>query len=152
MDCANYSIFMYHLKIELSPWFKWKDRNSVRNSNQPGVYALSKFETAPPKNADPLDSHIIYFGETCNQSLQQRWKQFDDSAFHQKQGHSGGKTYGNTYLGDKGLDLYVAAMPVLAENEMENQVVRESFIRFAERKLIFDYAIRWKERPICNTK
>jgi len=106
---------------------------------------LAKFKTHPPQDADPLDEHIIYFGETCNQSLKERWDQFDASAFKQKAGHSGGKTYRNRYR-DRGLDLYVAAMPVVLVNE----VLEASFIRFAERKLILDFVMKWDRLPKCN--
>jgi len=133
-------------KIEFSSWFKWKERNTIENSDKPGVYMLSKFKTTP-HGVDPLDENVIYFGETCK-SLKQRWNQFDASAFQQKRGHSGGKTYRNIYRGDKGLDLYVAAMPVL----IENNDLRSSFIRFAERKLIFDFVMRCKRLPRCNSK
>jgi len=135
-------------KIEFGSWFKWTERNSIEDSDKPGVYMLSKFRTAPPRvRADPLDENIIYFGETCNQSLRERWVQFDASAFQLKRGHSGGKTYRDKY-GDNGLDLYVAAMPV----KLEDEILRSQFIRFAERKLILDFVIRWKRLPKCNRK
>jgi len=108
---------------------------------------LSKFKTVPPESVDPLDENIIYFGETCNQSLKERWNQFDRSAFQLKRGHSGGKTYRDVY-GDMGLDLYVAALPVIITNED----LGSSFIRFAERKLILDFVMRWKKLPKCNRK
>jgi hypothetical protein len=133
-------------KIELSPWFRWKERGNIENSDKAGVYTLAKFKTASPQTVNPLDPNIIYFGETCK-SLKVRWLQFDASAFHGLPGHSGGKTYRNTYR-DEGLDLYVAAMPVLIAND----VLRSSFIRFAERKLILDFVQRRTQRPTCNRK
>lgn len=138
---------METLKIEFSSWFRWKERNSIQNSEKPGVYMLSKFRMALPPHADPLDESIIYFGETCDQSLRDRWAQFDASAFQLKRGHSGGKTYRDVY-GDNGSDLYVAAMPVTLENE----ILRSSFIRFAERKLILDFVMKRKQLPKCNRK
>jgi len=134
-------------KIEFSSWLKWTERNGIEDSDKPGVYMLSKFKMAPPPVADPLDENVIYFGETCNQSLRERWVQFDASAFQLKRGHSGGKTYRGTY-GDDGSDLYVAAMPV----KLEDEVLRSQFIRFAERKLILDFVVRWKRLPKCNRK
>ena len=134
-------------KIEFSPWFKWKERNKIQNSDKPGVYTLSKFRTVPSGRVDPLDVNIIYFGETCNQSLKGRWNQFHRSAFYSKRGHSGGRSYMEVY-GDMGLDLYVAAMPVVIANED----LRSAFIRFAERKLILDFVMRWKKLPKCNRK
>jgi len=134
-------------RIEFSLWFRWKERNEIENSDKPGFYMLAKFKTVPPGRADPLEENIIYFGETCNQSLEGRWDQFDRSAFQSKRGHSGGKTYREVY-GDVGLDLYVAALPVV----IANQDFRSSFIRFAERKLILDFVMRWKKLPKCNRK
>jgi hypothetical protein len=134
-------------EIEFGTWFKWKERNSIDGSDKPGVYMLSKFKKSPSRSADLLDECIIYFGETCNQSLKERWTQFDASAFQLKRGHSGGKTYSEVFR-DKGVDLYVAAMPVTIENED----LRSSFIRFAERKLILDFVLRWNRLPTCNRK
>jgi hypothetical protein len=134
-------------EIEFGSWFKWKERQGIDNSDKHGVYRLSKFKTTPPQIIDPLDDNVIYFGETCNQSLEERWTQFDASAFQGKRGHSGGKTYRERYR-DNGLDLYVAAMPVTITSEH----LRSSFIRFAERKLILDYVIKWNRLPTCNHK
>lgn len=133
-------------KIEFGSWFKWKERGSIENSERHGVYMLSKF-TAAPHAPDPLDGDVIYFGETCNQSLKRRWAQFDLSAFHGVRGHSGGSTYRERFK-DDGLDLYVAAMPVVIADEW----LRSSFIRFAERKLILDYVVKWNRLPACNHK
>jgi len=88
-------------KIEFSSWFKWTERNSIEGSDKPGVYMLSKFGTVLPRCADPLDENVIYFGETCNQSLRERWVQFDASAFQLKRGHSGGKPTGKGTLETK---------------------------------------------------
>lgn len=101
----------------------------------------------PSGKADPLEENIVYFGETCKQGLEGRWNQFDRSAFQLKRGHSGGKTYREVY-GDMGLDLYVAALPVIIDNED----LKSSFIRFAERKLILDFVVKWKKLPKCNRK
>jgi hypothetical protein len=48
------------------------------------------------------------------------------------------------------LDLYVAAVPVLPENQMRNHAIRKSFIRFAERKLILDFVMKRKKMPRYN--
>jgi len=135
------------LKIEFGTWFKWKERNSINGSDKPGVYMMARFKKGCSQSADPLDEDIIYFGETCNQSLKERWNQFDASAFQLKHGHSGGTTY-NKVFGDKGVNLYVAAMPVA----VENKDFRSSFIRFAERKLILDFVLKCNRLPICNRK
>jgi hypothetical protein len=144
---------MNYREVSFNAWFKWKDRDKIENSDQPGVYALCRSDKTPPRSVNPLDHDIVYFGETCAKNgLRQRWKQFDDTAFNHKRGHSGGRTYRKEFPEDKGLNLYVAAMPVLLGNEMANKCVRESFIRFAKRKLILDYAIRWNRLPVCNKR
>jgi hypothetical protein len=134
--------------VEFSNWFRWNERRKIENSDKHGVYLLGKFAaTVPLGRADPLDAAVIYFGETCSQSLRERWNQFDRSAFQGKSGHSGGKSYAKVY-GDNGSDLYVAALPVTIENED----LRRAFIRFVERKVILDFAVKWKKLPECNRK
>lgn len=135
-------------KIKFTQWFRWKEREKIPDSNKSGVYALAKFDHCPPPgDADPFDKNLIYFGETCKQTLLTRWNQFDQSGFKGKEGHGGGKTYRKKY-GDEGLDLYVAALPV----NIQNEALRSSFIRFVERKLILEYVMRWKNRPNCNIR
>lgn len=135
-------------KVKFTRWLRWKERDKIPDSNKPGVYALAKFNHRPPPgSADPLDKNIIYFGETCRQSLRARWNQFNRSAFKGKAGHAGGKNYRETY-GDNGLDLYVAACPV----SIPDEALRSSFIRFLERKIILDYVREWRTRPECNLK
>jgi len=133
-------------KIEFSYWHPWKPRNHIKNSEKPGIYVLAKFVAVPSGNANPLDSSIIYFGETCR-SLRGRWDQFDRSAFQSKRGHSGGRNYRRFY-GDVGQYLYVAAMPV----DIRDKILRSSFIRFVERKLLLDFAVEYGRRPQCNLK
>jgi hypothetical protein len=51
-------------------------------------------------------------------------------------------------FGDKGFDLYVAALPVA---DLDKNL-SPCFIRFVERKLILDYVVKWGKPPICNKK
>ena len=135
-------------KVKFTPWIRWKKRDKIPDSNKPGVYALAKFRNRPPSgSADPLDTNIIYFGETCKQGLSARLNQFNRSAFNGKAGHAGGINYRETY-GDEGLDLYVATYPV----SIPDETLGSSFIRFLERKLILDYVRKWQNRPKCNLK
>jgi len=134
-------------EIRFGSWVRWTETNSIKDSDKSGVYMLSKFTTTPLGSANPLDKSVIYFGETCNQSLRGRWRQFDDSAFQRKRGHSGGRNYRDRF-NDDGADLYVAAMPV----KLEDEPPRSQFIRFTERKLILDYVVKWKRLPECNLK
>ena len=133
--------------IEFTSWHKWKERKRVKNSDYPGVYIIAKFESVPSGHAHWLDQNIIYIGETCNNSLQGRWRQFDRSAFKDKSGHSGGATY-NRKFGDTGIDLYVAALPVADVGRN----LKPFFTRFVERKLILDFVAKWGKPPVCNRK
>jgi len=134
-------------KIEFSPWAQWNNRLEITDFRSPGVYILAKFKNVPQGPGNPLDKKVIYVGETCNQSLRSRWYQFDRSAFQSKDGHSGGWNY-NEEFGDKGQDLFVAAMPVTDVPEK----LRHLFIRYVERKLILDYAVEHESQPILNRK
>lgn len=100
----------------------------------------------PGGNTDPQAEEVIYIGETCR-SLEGRFYQFDRSAFQAKIGHSGGWNYREDF-GDNSESLYVAAFPV----DIGDRVLRPLFIRYVERRLIWEYAVRWGKRPICNRK
>lgn len=134
-------------QIKFSKWFQWNDRTELENIDSPGIYILAKFREAINGGADPLDEHIVYIGETCDNTLKGRWRQFDRSAFQSKDGHSGGLTYNETF-GDKGDDLYVAALPV--SNLPDN--LRHLFIRYVERKLILEFALKHGSQPKLNLK
>jgi hypothetical protein len=134
-------------KIRFSKWVKWDNREVLEDSDYPGVYLLAHFDIMPNEPADPITEQIIYIGETCNQNLQKRWYQFNRSAFEGKFGHSGGATYRGKF-GDRGETLYVAAYPV---KEL-NKHLRSFFIRYVERKLIWDFILRYGSVPLCNRK
>ena len=136
-------------KIEFTPWIPWKQRNEKVNPKAPGVYVLAKFAAAPTGNANPLDKDVIYFGETCR-SLKGRWRQFEISAFQGKRAHSGGSNYREAFK-NSGENLYVAALPV-TEERLPNKKLRNSFIRYVERKLLLDWVAKFKKMPKCNKK
>jgi hypothetical protein len=128
-------------------WIRWSERTSMEGIHNPGVYLLVHFDSAPSGKAKPLAKKIIYIGETCNNSLKGRWNQFNRSAFQGKDGHSGGITYRQVF-GDKGSKLYIAALPV---DKMDG-MLRSLFIRYIERKLIWEFAQKWGTAPKCNKK
>jgi hypothetical protein len=135
--------------INFSKWCLWSERHSIENIHMPGVYMLAKFvNKIPPGNADPLCKEIIYIGETCS-SLKTRWYQFQRSAFYQKNGHSGGWSYSYKYQ-DQGNNLYVSALPI--PMTAENEKFRALYIRYVERKLIWEYAQKYGEQPKLNKK
>lgn len=58
-----------------------------------------------------------------------------------------GWSYNDTF-GDKGEDLYVSAFPITELTEP----LRSLFIRFVERKLILEYALKYETPPRLNKK
>ena len=134
-------------KISFSKWYSWSKRKNMPERNRPGVYLLAKFKKVPKGRANPLDNHIIYIGETCDNFLKQRWAKFHISAFKGKFGHSGGSSYRYIY-GDNGRNLYVAALPVSRLSKR----LEPLFIRFVERKCIFYFALKHGKPPRLNLK
>jgi len=134
-------------EIIFSHWVPWADRTSLKGINYPGVYLLAHFDATPTARANPQAKEIIYIGETCDNSLMGRWRQFHRSAFEGKYGHSGGATYRQVF-GGQGDNLYVAAFPV----EELDEEIRSFFIRYVERKLIWEFARKWGTAPKCNRK
>lgn len=133
--------------ISFTPWLPWDERNLVKNAHLPGIYLLAHWDYRAPSAVDPLARAIVYIGETTDSSLMGRWQQFHRAAFEGKPGHSGGIAY-NSSFGDGGETLYVAAFaPQSLSREM-----RVLFIRYVERKLIWEWALRWDGPPLCNTK
>ncbi len=130
-----------------SGWIRWAERSTAERVRFPGIYALAKFEPTAPDHVDVLNEHVIYLGETCDNSLRGRLNQFNRSAFQQKDGHSGGLTYRNR-CADEGDDLFLAIYPVDELTEPH----RSAFIRHVERSLLWRYVCRWGRRPSCNSK
>ena len=136
--------------IKFTYWTKWSKRNLLPEVEFPGVYILARFDRVPKGRANTKAKQIIYIGETCDKTLKERWYQFNRSAFNNKPGHSGGETYFLEY-GDNGYNLYVAAFP-LSDEFPDSDVIRDRklakeirslFIRYVERKLIWNYAKKW---------
>lgn len=148
-------------RSQFSNWTKWEDRDDVAFSNERnGVYALAYFaDRLPSKRPNLLDQNILYFGETCKQTLRDRWNQFE-RASEGKRGHSGGKSFRKWFKGkelssSKAVSrLFVGALPVGDPEEKDDYVRDREFalIKYKERKLILDYVKKWKELPACNTE
>ena len=131
--------------LSFSPWTPWAERKLVKNSHLPGVYLLAHWEERPPAQVDPLSQDIIYIGAATDSTLQGRWQQFHRAAFEGKPGHSGGLKYHDTF-GETEDILHVAAFaPESLSREM-----RPIFLRYIERKLIWEWSVRWDGPPICN--
>jgi hypothetical protein len=128
-----------------TPWAHWSERGTVRNAHLPGVYLLAHWEHGPPGSIDPQAKMIAYIGEVTDSSLLGRWQQFHRAAFEGKPGHSGGLRYRDIF-GDEGEHLYVSAYaPESLSREM-----RPLYIRYLERKLVWEWALRWDGPPLCN--
>jgi len=134
-------------EIKFSHWTRWAKRTSLKGIRSPGVYILAHFDVASAGRASPQAEQIVYIGETCNNSLRGRWQQFNRSAFEGKFGHSGGRTYRQVF-GGQGDNLYITAFPV----EGLDEEIRSLFIRYVERKLIWEFAQKWGTAPKCNRK
>src|SRR3989442_15958260 len=136
--------------IRFTNWRPWSKRILMGKAilNLPGVYLLAHFSHCPAGRARPDSKQVVYVGETCSQTLKTRWNQFD-ATVRGGSGHSGGWNYHLSFRTDKPRkDLFVAAMPV----DQLNEELRPSFIRYAERKLIWDYGKKWGKPPQCNKK
>jgi hypothetical protein len=134
------------IKIQFSSWSIWRDKNNLENIKFPGIYIIAKFKSNLSRKVDLKDKDIIYMGETCS-SLQKRLRQFNRSAFKGARGHSGGSSYRKKY-NDKGENLYISIFPVF--NISDN--IRLLYIRYIERKMILDYALKNSNQPILNKK
>ena len=135
------------LKPAFSTWIPWNNREDFNNLDGVGVYLLASFDRPPAGKASPNVREIIYVGETCLQNFRCRWRQFDNSAFRGKHGHSGGRTYADV-IGGKGANLFVAAC--CCSDLQAN--IRSFFVRYLERKLIWNYIARHGQPPKCNRK
>jgi hypothetical protein len=133
--------------ITFTNWTRWTDRTRINGVEKPGVYVLAHF-AKPPSTVELQTQEIIYIGETCGQSLRQRWGQFHRCAFEGKDGHSGGITYWRLFNGKDIERLFVTAFSVDGLNDQ----LCPLFIRYVERKLILEYAVKWGIAPKCNRK
>lgn len=133
--------------VIFSNWLPWNDRRAIPGHDFQGVYLLGRFENKVPTMVSHTDENVIYIGESTRQCLRTRIKDFNRSAFLQKNGHSGGWTYYAQYA-DKGETLYVSGFPV----KIEKDVLRTQFIYYLERKLILDFVLKWDRLPACNKK
>lgn len=133
------------------PWVHWDKRCSVADCHRPGIYLLRHFDHSPPSEVDPLEAPLIYVGETCDQSLEKRWYDFNRSAYLCKNGHSGGWTFNNLFCADQPSAvhpwLYVAALPIHLEGQHLS-----AYIRFVERWIIWAHVERHGTYPRCNKK
>ena len=128
------------------PWVAWAHRLSLRGISAPGVYVLTHSHGHPPSSSNPISHPVIYVGETSNQTLADRWRQFSRSATTGKRSHSGGRTYFVRFGPERIDELYVCALPV----EERSFKGIAAYIKYIERKLIWKHLARHGALPECN--
>ena len=135
--------------IEFTAWCPLDARNAFPGLDQSGVYVIAHFDGEPPDVTDPTCKEVIYIGETTGktQSLRKRLKQFHNAALSGTAKHSGGRTYHKKF-GDVVSKTYVA---VFAHTNLNSTNLQNALIKYAERKLVWDYASKWGSIPTCNS-
>lgn len=167
-------------EIAFSHWTRWTERLSLEGIEFPGVYLLAHIDAIPAGPANPQEEQIFYIGESHDGSLRRRLESFDRilSSGGGRGRHSGGKTYLKAF-GTQKDNIHVAVFPVRPDSTLQKTVeefieikqmkinqsdrkrlikeVRKEydklgplFIKYVERKLIWEYACRWKAAPKCN--
>ncbi|EDM69300.1 hypothetical protein PE36_07427 [Moritella sp. PE36] len=135
---------------EFTKWTKFEDVKALAESTSSGVYVLSRYKKSPNGPLNFTSKNIVYIGETTKQSIRTRLNQFGTSAFKRKNGHSGGWTYSEQFLGSTisevvPSDIYVSFLPIDI-----NRYDGAAYIKFVERLLILRYVQKNKKNPACN--
>jgi len=134
-------------EVGFSPWVNWEARAEVNGRKHPGVYFIARSKNEP-KDFRVNNDSIIYIGETTGQTLGDRLRQFNTSAFSVKPGHSGGNTFRETMSHDTDASmLWVSACPV----EM-GEAYTSAYIKYLERRLIWEYVCTYGCLPPCNSQ
>ncbi|MCF6283332.1 MAG: hypothetical protein L3J28_14205 [Candidatus Polarisedimenticolaceae bacterium] len=134
-------------EVGFSEWVNFTERKNLQGSSLPGVYMVSCGKIQP-KDFRVNNENIIYIGETTEQTIGERLGQFNRSAFKGRPGHSGGNTFRESYSkGIKENHLWISACPV----DM-GEVYTSAYIKYLERRLIWEYVCTYGELPPCNSK
>lgn len=142
-------LFLETPDIIFSEWYAWDDVKSIPNGNCPGLYIVARFEQKPDGAAQPHAQEVLYIGETHgkSQSIIKRLQKFFKASqvgemIHK---HSGGNRFNRTLGGDL-TNLYAAGFsPKIEEEKFLNP-----YIFYAERKLLWEYMMKWGCIPVCN--
>lgn len=131
-------------EVGFSDWYPWSERSELSNKHLPGVYFIARCKTKPDTHRN-RDS-TIYIGETTGQTLADRLRQFNVSAFSEKPGHSGGNTFRlNMMHNTPAENLWVSICPVNMGDPYTT-----AYIKHLERKLLWEYVCTWGRYPECN--
>ena len=136
---------------EFSKWIKFDDLSELENVGLPGIYLLGHIDGDSKYPAKPDSPNVVYIGETTGQSLRTRINQFSRSAFQRKNGHSGGWTYSDKFLNGIAVietpsNLYVSVMPVQLSS-----IESKAYIKYVERRAIWEYVKANGVYPVCNS-
>ena len=122
---------------------------SIPNSNRTGLYIIARFDDVPEGAADPFTKEVLYIGETHgrSQTISKRLTMFFKAArigggIHK---HSGGNRF-NRELGAELMNIYAAGFAP----EFDDKCYLNPFIFYAERKLIWEYVVKYGTTPRCN--
>ncbi|WP_285421835.1 hypothetical protein [Pseudomonas sp. efr-133-TYG-23] len=131
-------------EVGFSEWHPWSDRGELPGKHLPGVYFIARSKHKPDthRNCDAT----IYIGETTGQSLADRLRQFNVSAFSERAGHSGGNTFRLTLLETTPAEhIWASTCPVSM-----GMPYTTAYIKHLERKLLWEYVCTWGRYPACN--
>jgi hypothetical protein len=135
-------------EIRFSSWVTWEQRGVFAQLTIPGVYLLAHLATTLTGPADPLTREIVYVGETG--ALHTRLGQFNTVALAGHGNHSGARAYYKEFKFRPPLKgLSVAVLPMALDGAW-NHRQGTAFRKYIERKLIWQYAAKWGDMPICN--
>ncbi|MBI5038674.1 MAG: hypothetical protein HZC13_02745 [Nitrospirae bacterium] len=152
--------------IIFSPWIAWNKRNSLKNSDPWGVYLLAHFDNVPEGSADPQSVETIYIGETTKGSFSKRWRgrkkliDISKDNLHvaifpvsnmelKKEVENAVDEFLKQRCKKSGKDTTIRK--VLIKNELkERDILTQTFIKYVERKLIWEYVKLWGKRPALN--
>ena len=124
--------------LHISPWRKWEDRKGL--PEQSGVYIVAKNS---PEN-------VIYIGLTSGQGgLRKRVAAFHRAATKRSAKHAGGLTY-NGIFGSDVSRLFVAVHVPVAINPAKE--ISSTYIKYAERRLIWEFVEKHGKLPACNSE
>jgi hypothetical protein len=132
-----------------SPWLHWDQRLTSSARDVAGVYLLGRFEEGAPSIVDPCDERVLLIAETHNQSLADRWYQFNRCAFKGADGHSGGRTFYRLFSNGPEFVvpgwLFISAHGVHDENDVGLRT------KGLKNRLLAEYEERHGVLPRCNT-
>lgn len=138
------------------PWVNLTQKQDMNNySHESGVYMIAQ-SAVYPGDSEISNKAIIYIGETTSQKLIRRINQFAVSAFNEKAGHSGGNTFRNKYM--KVIDgervhtvpqhhIWISVCPIAPNNSYTS-----TYIKYLERKLLWDFSLTHGKLPELNKK